>query len=250
VYDRLEQQGIRFRAGQVSMVAAAPGAGKSVFAQWLAIRAGVPALYFSADSDQQTMTLRAAAMLTGDDQAQIEKALDSEQGTAFYESELDALDFLRFVWDPGPSAKDIEDEIAAFAMMYGQYPRIIVFDNAMNFQQGAGEWEALLEFLLNVKSWAANTNAHVMVLHHVGGSFTDNPNPPPRSGIHGKVDQLPELILTIGRNVDEWKVAIVKSRNSKAKPDASLAVAYHVDFPTMQVADVATHVDTYWKELD
>lgn len=250
VFPRLEAEGIRFRLGQVSMVAAAPGAGKSVFAQWLALHAKVPALYFSADSDQQTMTLRAAAMLTGEDQAAIEKALGDEQGRDFYASELSGLDYLRFVWDPSPTAKDIEDEINAFAVMYGEYPRFITFDNAMNFQQGAGEWEALLEFLLNVKTWAATTNAHIMVLHHVGGSFTDNPNPPPRSGIHGKVDQLPELILTIGRNIDQWQVAIVKSRNSKARPDASLSVGYHVDFPTMQIGDPPSAVHQYWSEVD
>jgi hypothetical protein len=255
VYRRLEEQGIRFRAGQLSMIAAAPGAGKSVFAQWLAIHARVPAIYFSADSDQQTMTLRAASMLSGDEQSAVEQALDTPSGTAYYESELEALDFLRFAWDPSPSAADIEDEINAFAVMYGEYPQLIAVDNLLNMQQGAGEWESLLEFLLNCKTWAATTNAHVMVLHHVGGSWTDNPNPPPRSGIHGKVDQLPELILTIGRNVDMWQVAIVKSRNSRAKPDASMAVSYHVDFSTMQVSDHNPATEEwspsrYWKDED
>lgn len=255
MYARLEKEGIRFRRGQLSMIAAAPGAGKSVFAQWLAIHARVPALYFSADSDQQTMTLRAASMLSGDEQSAIESALDTPSGTAYYESELEALDFLRFVWDPSPSAADVEDEINAFAVMYGEYPQLVVFDNAMNLQQGAGDWESLLELLLNCKNWAATTNAHVMVLHHVGGSWTDNPNPPPRSGIHGKVDQLPELILTIGRNVDRWQVAIVKSRNSKAKPDASLQVGFHVDFATMQVSDTNPATEEwspsrYWKDDD
>ena len=51
VWKNLVKQSIKFRRGQVCMVAAAPNAGKSMFALIYAIKANVPTLFFSADTD-------------------------------------------------------------------------------------------------------------------------------------------------------------------------------------------------------
>ena len=49
VWKGLAAEGIKFRRGQVCMIAAAPNAGKSMFALIYAVKAKVPTLFFSAD---------------------------------------------------------------------------------------------------------------------------------------------------------------------------------------------------------
>jgi replicative DNA helicase len=55
VWKDLETKDIKFRRGQVCMVAAAPNAGKSMFALVYAIKSKVPTLFFSADTDIATV---------------------------------------------------------------------------------------------------------------------------------------------------------------------------------------------------
>jgi len=51
VWLALAEKQIKFRRGQVCMVAAAPNAGKSMFSLIYAVKAKVPTLFFSADTD-------------------------------------------------------------------------------------------------------------------------------------------------------------------------------------------------------
>ena len=57
VWTGLAGESIKFRRGQVCMVAAAPNAGKSMFALVYAIKAKVPTLFFSADTDTATVLM-------------------------------------------------------------------------------------------------------------------------------------------------------------------------------------------------
>ena len=57
------------------MVAAAPNAGKSMFALVYAIKAKVPTLFFSADTDAATVMLRASAHLAGHTQETVENQI-------------------------------------------------------------------------------------------------------------------------------------------------------------------------------
>ena len=61
---------IKFRRGQVCMVAAQPNAGKSMFALIYAIKTKVPTLFFSADTDTTTVAIRAAALADAADGAE------------------------------------------------------------------------------------------------------------------------------------------------------------------------------------
>ncbi len=65
VWVGLAAKQIKFRRGQVCMVAAAPNAGKSMFALIYAIKAKVPTLFFSADTDTTTVMMRAASHTSG-----------------------------------------------------------------------------------------------------------------------------------------------------------------------------------------
>jgi hypothetical protein len=57
------------------MVAAAPNAGKSMFALVYAIKANIPTLFFSADTDTATVMIRTAAHLSGHSQLTVETNL-------------------------------------------------------------------------------------------------------------------------------------------------------------------------------
>ena len=57
-----ERAGIILRRAEITMIAGAPGAGKSSIALAIAARAKVPTLYFSADTNAHTMAMRLLAM--------------------------------------------------------------------------------------------------------------------------------------------------------------------------------------------
>ena len=130
VWSALSNKQIKFRRGQVCMVAAAPNAGKSMFALIYAIRANVPTLFFSADTDTTTVMMRAAAHLSGHSQVLVEGNLASN--THYYDHRLPKLNNIKWVFDSSPSIDDLELEIRAYVELYGQAPELIVIDNLMN----------------------------------------------------------------------------------------------------------------------
>jgi hypothetical protein len=65
VWDALDEKGTRFLRGQLCLICAGPGTGKSAFVLTYAPLAKVPTLYFSADSDAFTQLSRSLSILTG-----------------------------------------------------------------------------------------------------------------------------------------------------------------------------------------
>lgn len=199
VWKDLAIKQIRFRRGQVCMVAAAPNAGKSMFALIYAIKAAVPTLFFSADTDTATVMMRSAAHLSGHVQITVEQNITSKMN--YYHKELEKIDHIQWVFDSNPSLDDIEMEIKAYVELYGIAPQLIVIDNLMNVAaETDNEWAGLRQIMMEFHDMARKTQACVLVLHHVSEqSEYGTPNEPPaRRAIHGKVSQLPSLILTMG----------------------------------------------------
>src|SRR5690349_16131549 len=115
VFKSLAGYDFHFRRGQLTLIAAGPGVGKSVFSQTLAMKVDVPALYFSADSDAFTMYKRGAAIVTGHRSKDIER--DYERGNgAFYDERLNRLRNVRFDFTSQPGVDDLEDCVNAFAL--------------------------------------------------------------------------------------------------------------------------------------
>jgi replicative DNA helicase len=215
VWSALSNKQIKFRRGQVCMVAAAPNAGKSMFALIYAIRANVPTLFFSADTDTTTVMMRAAAHLSGHSQVLVEGNLASN--THYYDQHLPKLNNIKWVFDSSPSIDDLELEIRAYVELYGQAPELIVIDNLMNVvAETDNEWAGLRAIMMELHDMARKTEACVLVLHHVSeqSEYGSTINPPARRAIHGKVSQLPALILTLGYDPQDnvLRVAVVKNR--------------------------------------
>ena len=240
VWKDLALKQIKFRRGQVCMVAAAPNAGKSMFALIYAVKAKVPTLFFSADTDTATVMMRAASHLSGHSQLLVEGNLTSNRH--YYDKHLDNMSNIQFVFDSSPSLDDIELEIKAYVELFGIPPELIVIDNLMNVvAESDNEWAGLRAIMVDFHDMARKTEACVMVLHHVSeqSEYGKTTFPPARRAIHGKVSQLPALILTLGFDPLDGtlKVAPVKNRFGPHTADGSDFATLFVNYSVCQISD-------------
>lgn len=240
VWEGLKAKQIKFRRGQVCMVAAAPNAGKSMFALIYAIKAQVPTLFFSADTDTTTVMMRAASHVSGHSQLSVESNLASN--THYYDKYFDKLNHIKWVFDSSPSIDDLELEIRAYVELYGYAPELIVVDNLMNVTaETDNEWAGLRAIMMEFHDMARKTEACVLVLHHVSeqSEYGSPSKPPHRRAIHGKVSQLPALILTLGYDPLQATlyVAAVKNRFGPHTADASDYATLLVNYAACQIRD-------------
>lgn len=233
VFTGLGEIGALFRRGQVSLVCSAPGGGKSAIATHLALFQDysgeghfVPSMYFSADSDESTLGDRATAAIVRKDTFTVHRLLQ-ENDESTWKAQMEATNHIWINFDPSPSLEDIADEVDAYAYAVGDYPHFIVIDNIMNVNTGGVSMEtgSLYAAMEGVHILARETGAHVMVLHHVTGDYTNGDVLIPRSGIMGKIDKLPRLILTLHKPVDGiMAVSVVKNSNGPQDPLGNLMV--------------------------
>lgn len=240
VWAGLAAKEIKFRRGQVCMVAAAPNAGKSMFALVYAIKAQVPTLFFSADTDTTTVMMRAAAHVSGHSQVSVENNLAGD--SHYYDSRFEKLSHIKWVFDSSPSIDDLELEIRAYVELYGHAPELIVIDNLMNVTaETDNEWAGLRAIMMELHDMARKTEACVLVLHHVSeqSEYGSPTMPPHRRAIHGKVSQLPALILTLGYDPSQatLRVAAVKNRFGPHTADASNFAQLLVNYAACQIGD-------------
>jgi predicted ATP-dependent serine protease len=222
------------------MVAAAPNAGKSMFALIYAIKAKVPTLFFSADTDTTTVMMRAASHTSGHSQITVEANLASD--SHYYDHHFQKIDHIKWVFDSSPSIDDLELEIRAYVELYGEAPELIIIDNLMNVAaETDNEWSGLRAIMMELHDMARKTEACVMVLHHVSeqSEYGSPSKPPARRAIHGKVSQLPALILTLGYdpNQNTLAVAAVKNRFGPHTADASDYAQLLVNYAACQIGD-------------
>ena len=241
VWKTLKDKQIRFRRGQLTMVAAAPNAGKSMFALVYAMRAQVPTLFFSADTDVTTVMIRAASHLSGHAQITVESNLTTS--SIYYDEYFEKSKHIQWVFDSSPSLDDIELEVKAYQELNGVPPELIVVDNLMNVAaETDNEWAGLRAIMMELHDLARNTEACVLVLHHVSeaSEYGDGTNPPARRAIQGKVSQLPSLQLTLGYDPlgKILKVAAVKNRFGPNSADGKEYVTLNANYAACQIDDV------------
>lgn len=249
VFLSLEKIGAKFRRGQLSLIAGGPGTGKSAVASFIAVNSaygefgeiGVPTLYFSADTDKRTLGNRIAASVSHETVDNSEKLLNDGHA-GFFSILEDNTRHIWFNWNTGPNLQDIEDEVMAFAHATGDWPHLIVIDNLKNIwvdTSGDGgehvRYDRVLDFLHEL---AGQTNAHIMVLHHVTGFYEDGDKPIPLSGILGKVTKPFRLIITLYRPSEEQLgLSIVKNSTGRMDQGGKLSVFLGVDLERQQFID-------------
>ena len=240
VWPSLKDKHIQFRRGQVCMVAAAPNVGKSMFALVYALQANARTLFFSADTDTTTVMMRAASHLSGHSQITVESNLLTNSN--WYNEKFEKMSNIQWVFDSSPSLDDIETEIKAYIELYGAAPELIVIDNLMNVAaETDNEWAGLRAIMMDLHDMARQTEACVLVLHHVSeqSEYGQGMQPPPRRAVHGKVSQLPALMLTMGYDPynKELLVAAVKNRFGPHAADGSMFVGLKVDYLNCQITE-------------
>ena len=237
----LEALGVRLRAGQVSMVTGRPKAGKSNLAQWWATIMQVPTLYYSLDMDAFTASIRQAAILTGHDQSEISKRIEEDGPESwFYEGELAEVK-IQYCFDTAPALAEMGEELDAYVELWDEYPELIVVDNLLNIEGTLEDHRAQKFALLELQALARRTAAHVMVLHHATESGVKDTSWPPRlSDTDGKVNQIPELVLSVANDPDQqvFRIAALAVRNGKSDPEARHPISLYAAFNTMQFNNV------------
>lgn len=227
---------IHIRKGQVTMVAAAPGSGKSMLVQALlhAGRGGRKntVLYFSADSGPEVMHERAGALSTDLDQGTI-REMTERGNTATVDAAIQVKhSHVTYSFRGSPSEDYIIDELTAYVELHGRFPEAIVVDNIKDLadDEDADEFRALEDAVMFMKDMARDTGAAVIGLHHVAGHLEDGESPIPLSGIRGKISKTPALILTLYRPSSEvLRVSVVKNRNGKAEASGAFWVPLEIE---------------------
>lgn len=235
-----EANKLHLRKGNLILVAAGPGTGKTALVHSIVQRGDDAGrtnstIFFSADSSAWDLYTRAAAIATGRTMDDIEAELN-EHGSA----RLDAIvnDATKHMWmsfRSDPSDQYVLEQVQAYAAIYGSYPEVIVVDvlKALEVGNGDDEFRALEEACVFLHDLAKDTSSAVIALHHVRGDLEDGFSQIPLSGIRGKVSKTPAQILTLHRGMSSLNVSIVKNRGGKADATGSLFCPIVADLSRM-----------------
>jgi len=208
--------GLVFRRGQFSLVGAAPGVGKTLFATNLCIRTPVPSIYFSADSDEWTVKQRACSILAGHPLTEVEKQLNDETWDAFYAGELRKADHVDWCFQTDIDPEFIVQRLFAHAELRGDYPQLIVVDNLGNtVVDQDNEGSELRAVCRELQRIARATNAHVVGLCHVKGPKENGTQPILLGDLLYNIGKIPELVLGLHRENDGLAVTVPKFRGGK-----------------------------------
>lgn len=223
VFPQLERLGAKPRRGQVTLVGAGPGGGKSaLISEWVInLTEGnrkLQGMYFSADTDRMTLGKRAAAGVLGCTLDETETYLKTNEHQIWDKLE-EATSHIWMCFDPGLTLDDIEAEIMTYAVVNGAWPEFVIIDVLMNVQgeNSDGDHTAFAEAMKWFHQMARETNSAFFVLHHVTGPYENGDEPIPLGGILGKVTKLARLVLTLHRTSPNMLgVSVVKNSSGPA----------------------------------
>ena len=227
-FQTLAANGIWLREGQMSLVLAAPGVGKTLFAHNFALHSRVPSLYFSADSDQFTVYLRTAAILSGNELEVVEEQLQDERWAAYYRQLVAGSDHIDWQFDPHITVERVTLHTRAYREKVGEDPGLIVIDNLSNaVEDMSDQYTEMQELCREFHRGARATRAHLMVLTHVTGQYEDGDRAIPLSGALGKVGKYPEQVFSLHRADDQTLgFTVPKNRGGKGHGSTYLLVDY------------------------
>lgn len=233
----VQQLGFEMHRGQLSLWVAAPGGGKTLLALTMALRASIPTLYVSADTDRTDQSYRAARALGWD-------GVDTDEKLAALAGIESSL---RFDFESSPTANDIYAMCEAYALVWGTFPHLVIVDTlAKVWGDGGDEVARNKEGVDRCQEIARETGAHVMVLHHASKGFDSGDRPIPLDGLMSGVSKQPEQVVTMWRDEDNrLTLAVVKNRSGAADPTAQRVRSHaRLNFEYMRIEDiVAVQID-------
>lgn len=248
--EQLYQHGVKFRTGQLMMIAGRPGAQKSGFALWLLANWNLPTLYFAADMDSFECSTRLASLRTGRTTEDVEREMANGGRSAI----LDAVKNIDITWShDNPLTLDgLQQELTAYVELHDRYPAMIVIDNLMDMEYCATDHTEQMNAMVYLKSLVAETGSNILVLHHcLESNVGDIRKPPSRDQIANKVSQKPQLTLTVALDPynGDYGVACVKQRGGKSDPSATDYVTLKAYPETTRFGPGPTYIDALGKVL-
>jgi replicative DNA helicase len=221
--------GLVFRRGQFSLVAAAPGVGKTLFATNLCVRTPVQSLYLSADSDEWTVKQRACSILSGSKLTDVEQQLNDPAWEKLYAEQLRRTDHVDWCFQSDIDLDFIVQRILAHIELRGEAPQLVVVDNLGNtVVDQDNESSELRAACRELQRIARTMNTHVMALHHVKGAKENGTLPILLGDLLYNIGKIPELVLGIHR--DDAKtlqyVGVPKNRGGRSGMTLQLPVDY------------------------
>ncbi|MFB7420741.1 AAA family ATPase [Streptomyces sp. NPDC056210] len=250
-FKALDKAGIRFIRGQLALVCAAGGTGKSAFIlnNLLKASAPIPALYFSCDSDAFVQLSRSIAVLG---EISMDEAMDAVRDDRI-EKYIPLLSKhpVRFNYAASPSQKDIERSLNAYYELYYTYPHQIILDNITNISGGSGvDGDNPFAGLEGLMDWASDmsrqTQANVVGLHHVTGPNNDGNAPISMSGVKGQITRVPALVVTLFKpDANTMGASAVKNRSGRADPSGQTYVELGWDGDHMSITDQVFSTTSY-----
>lgn len=242
-FQGLVDHDIHVRKGQLTLMAAGPGAGKSALFQAALHHGGgrdnrSNVMYISADSGPEVMYERAACLATGLDSSTV-RSMVEDGNVAHIDAEIAAKHgHIYYDFTASPSHEHVIEELEAYHELHGQYPDVIVMDNLKDLSDDmdSDEWRALEDAVMFLKDLAREAGAAVITLHHVGGEHENGDSPIPLNGLRGKVAKTPAMVFTAyrpGGSSEELRLSIVKNRNGRAQSLGQFWVPLKVDLSRM-----------------
>lgn len=232
---------IEIRQGQLHVVMGLPSAGKTLFTTWYAVNSGVPALYFSFDSDDGTVSNRVLANMTGKTFEEVKAQRETPAVVELEDLVYQLQRRLRFDFSGSATMDSIWAEVDAWTVLFGDVPKLIVIDNLMNLVGGAeSETTSFHDNMNALHTLARETGSAVIVLHHVNASLLTATGrnrivadrPAPMGAITGQVSQLPETILSVALDGPRFWIAAVKNRDGIRDVNAEHPICVGVDAST------------------
>lgn len=229
----IRELGFVQRRGQLSLIVAAPGVGKSLVALHVALRAGVPCLYLSADTDRSDQGERAMCLLAGVTMNEVKDDPDR------YLPVLAQIPRdVRFEFDSAPTASNLKEMCDAYRMVFGYFPHLVVVDTIGKIWSDVGDENARnKEAVDNCQGLARYTGAHVMAAHHATKGYDSGDKPIPLDGLMSGTSKVPEQILTMWRSgADTIALSPVKNRSGPSDPTAMHMRAFlQIDFTRVAI---------------
>lgn len=208
---------VHFRRGQLAMLVAAPGVGKSVLATAYVVQSGVRCLYLSMDTDAFTTSVRLVA-------AELKCTLEEAEAGVIAQADwamaaLSRIPNARYAFTSSPDEREIAERMIAYREAEGDYPELVVVDNLANVAFEDEEFSGLRRLMRDLQSTAVATGSAILTLHHATGEYEDGQKPIPQSGAAGKLSKFPAMILTAYTpNPGNIGINVVKNRFGPADP--------------------------------
>lgn len=207
---------LKFRKGQLVMVAGQPKSGKSALVQHIVDKWNVNGLYFSADMSARDTATRLVAMNTGLTTDEVVQAMEDEpREMARFEGILKGRNTM-FNFQSSPALADIADEVSTYVEVFDAYPDVVVLDTLAKVREGEGQDFAGQSIVMDeLHTLSRVTGALVIVVHHTTeGTTRSHTLPPRRKDLKNKLADLPEVVVTIAREGTLARVAVVAHRSA------------------------------------